>query len=84
LAITWIHVNLVDLLPQEENRLTIAREILEVRIDNICRPIVRKCVELILSLNKVGSSEWDDNKVKKVIMLASLARDHAFHSLFRQ
>jgi hypothetical protein len=43
--------------PQEDSRLTIPREMLEVHIQNIHFTVVGKCAELVFNLDEVGSSE---------------------------
>jgi hypothetical protein len=46
--------------PQEDNRLTIPRAILEAHIENIRTTVAGKCAELVFNLDEVGSSEWED------------------------
>jgi hypothetical protein len=49
-------------LPQEDTRLTVAREHLEAHIEHMKSIMARKFAEPLFSLDEVGSSDWEDRK----------------------
>ena len=70
--------------PQEDNRLCIPREYLEQHIMNLKEFLQGKCAELIFNLDEVGLSEWEERKIRKVIVPKSVDKSNVFHQVSRK
>jgi hypothetical protein len=71
-------------LPQEETRLTVPRSQLEEHIATLKVHLMGKCAELVFNLDELGSADWEDRKVKKVIAPAAVPKEDVFHSVSRR
>jgi hypothetical protein len=70
--------------PQEDARFLIPREYLEQHIVNMQTYVTGRTAELVFNLDEVGSSDWEDRKVKKVIVPAAVDSDAVFHPVSRR
>lgn len=73
----WLHeflernsekLQIADSYPEEANRLGVPREFLEQHITNTKNVVANCCSELLLNLDEVGASEYEDQTTKKVIV----------------
>jgi hypothetical protein len=70
--------------PQEDTRFLIPREYLEQHIVNMQTYVTGRTAELVFNLDEVGSSDWEDRKVKKVIVPAAVDSDAVLHPVSRR
>lgn len=89
----WVHafigrhldkLHLCRSLPQEDSRLLVPRAYLEQHIDNMKMIVQGKFSELVFNLDEVGSSDWEDQKPKKVIVPYSVKDEDVYHSVTRR
>lgn len=71
-------------IPQEDSRLCIPRLFLDQHITNMKTYVSGKCSELVFNIDEVGLSEWEDRKIKKVIVPKSADRNNVYHSINRK
>jgi hypothetical protein len=71
-------------LPQEDVRLMVPRVQLEEYITTVKAHLAGKCAELVFNLDELGSADWEDRKIRKVIAPASVAKEDVFHPVSRR
>jgi hypothetical protein len=71
-------------LPQEDTRLTISRVELEEHIQTMKVHVAGKFSELVFNLDELGSVDWEDRKVKKVIVAADIRKEDVYHAVSRR
>jgi hypothetical protein len=64
--------------PQEETRLRVSRVFLEETMRTLHKTIQGHPYELVFNLDEVGISDWEDRKLKKVVVPIT-ARAHNIH-----
>jgi hypothetical protein len=70
--------------PQEDTRLTVPRVQLEEHIQTMKNHVAGKFAELIFNLDELGSADWEDRKVKTVIVSAGVRKDDVYHTISRR
>jgi hypothetical protein len=45
--------------------------------------VSEKCVELLFNLDELGSADWEDREVRKVIVPAGLHKEDAYYPVSR-
>ena len=73
----------VKSIPQEDTRLSVPRDFLIQHIINLKNVIEGRMTELIFNLDEVGSSDWEDRKVKTVLVSSEVESRTVFHSVKR-
>jgi hypothetical protein len=71
-------------LPQDAMRLTVPRSQLEEHIQTIKVHVAWKFSELVLNLDELGSADWEDRKVRNVIVLAEVHKEDVYHVVSRR
>jgi hypothetical protein len=71
-------------LPQEDVRLMVPRVQLEERINILKSHLTGKCAELVFNLDELGSADWEDRTIRKVIAAVSVAKKDVFHPVSRR
>ena len=71
-------------LPQEDTRLTVPRVQLEEHIQTMKIHVAGRFSELIFNLDELGSADWEDRKVKKVIVPADVRKEDVYHAVSRR
>jgi hypothetical protein len=71
-------------LPQEKTRLTVPRVQLEEHIQTLKVHVAGKIAELIFNLDELGSADWENRKVKKVIPPAGVCKQDVYHTVSRR
>ena len=61
-------------IPQDNTRLSVPRIFLDEHIENIKKYVVGKAAELVFNIDEMGSSEWEDKKIKTVIAPRNLCQ----------
>jgi hypothetical protein len=46
--------------------------------------VTGKCAELVFNLDELGSADWEDRKVKKVVASAVVRKEDVYHSVSRR
>jgi hypothetical protein len=64
-----------SLLCQEDTRLTVSKPKLKEHIQMMKIYVDGKFAELIFNLDELGSSDWEDHKFMKVIVLTAVRRE---------
>ena len=57
-------IGLTKAIPQELTRLSVPRAYLNEHIANIKQYVVGKATELVFNIDEMGTSKWEDKKVK--------------------
>jgi hypothetical protein len=70
-------------LPQEDTRMIVPQAHLEEYIQLAKLVIAGMFSELVLNLDEVGSSDWEDRRPKKVIVPRSVSPDDVYRSVSR-
>jgi hypothetical protein len=70
--------------PLEGSRLTVPRGQLEEQINTMKTILAGKFSELVFNLDKVGSSEREEWKSKKIIAARSISADQVLYSVSRR
>jgi hypothetical protein len=71
-------------LPQEEMRMLVPRVYLEEHIRTLHAHVAGKFAELVFNLDELGSADWEDRKIKKVIASSSVRKEDVFHAVSRR
>jgi hypothetical protein len=73
-------------LAQEDTRLTVPRVQLEEHIQTmkVKVHVAGKFSELVFNLDELGSADWEDCKVKKVIVPADVHKEDVYHAVSRR
>jgi hypothetical protein len=73
-------------LPQEDTRLTVSKVELEEHIQTmkVKVHVAGKFSELVFNLDELGSTDWEDRKVKKVIVPADVGKEDVYHAVSRR
>lgn len=69
--------------PQEDLRMTVPREYLDTHILNLKEYIQGMCSELLFNLDEVGTSEWEERKILKVVVPKSADKNGVQHHVPR-
>jgi hypothetical protein len=62
-------------IPQEDMRLAVPMSQLEEHINTLKVHPTWKCAEHVSNLDELGSADWEDRKVKKVIVSAAVPKE---------
>jgi hypothetical protein len=68
---------------QEKQRLPIRRAFLERTVRNLNKHVQGCVSELVFNLDKVGISNWEDRKARKVVVLATMDGQPIHHAVSR-
>jgi hypothetical protein len=68
-------------VPQENPRLEIIRVFLQAGFDEFRDHIYQAYTELVFKLNKIGISEWEDRRTRRVIVPSTMKRQTIFHGV---
>jgi hypothetical protein len=71
-------------IPQEDTRLAVPRSQLEEHLHILQVHLAGKCAELVFNLDELGSADWEDRKIRKVIAPAAVRKEDVYHSVSRR
>jgi hypothetical protein len=71
-------------IAQEDTRLAVPRSPLEEHLHILQVHLAGKCAEVVFNLDELGSTDWQDRKIKKVIAPAAVSKEDAYHSVSRR
>jgi hypothetical protein len=89
----WVHaflgrhrdeLQLCRSLPQEETRMAVPRAYLDEHINVLKTHLAEKVAELVFDLDELGSSDWEDRKVKKIIAPSAVRKEDVHHAVSRR
>jgi hypothetical protein len=64
--------------------MAVPRACLEEQIQLLKTHLTGKVAELVFNLDELGSADWEDRKVKKVIVPAGVAKEDVYHPVSRR
>jgi hypothetical protein len=70
-------------LPQEQMRLIIPRAHVEAHIELMQANINAKFSELVLNLDEIDSSDWEDWKPRRIVATVTVSMGEVFHEVSR-
>ena len=70
--------------PQEDTMLTVPVEFLQQHLTNMTQYVQGCCSELLFNIDEMGSSEWEDRKVKKVVIPFETDPKSIYHKTTRK
>jgi hypothetical protein len=70
-------------LPEEETSLKIPRAYLDDYINVLKNHLVENVAELVFNLDELGSVDWEDRKMKKVITPSLGHKEEVYHAISR-
>jgi hypothetical protein len=73
----------LSLHPSGYTRLAVSRSQLEEHINPLKVHLTGKCTDLVFNLGELGSDDWEDQKIKKVITSATVPKEDISHSVSR-
>jgi hypothetical protein len=68
-------------ISQKNRRLAIPRSQLEEHIHTLTVHVTGNWAELVFNLDELGSADWEDRKIKKVIAFAAVPKEDVYHSV---
>jgi hypothetical protein len=71
-------------LPQDDTRLTVQRSQLEEHIQTMKVHEAGKLSELVFNLDELGSADWDDRKVKTLMVPAEVRKEDVYLAVSRR
>jgi hypothetical protein len=70
-------------VPQEQQRWQVFRVFLERTVQNLNKHVQGCLAELVFTLDKVGISDWEDRKLKRVLIPATILDQTIHHGISR-
>jgi hypothetical protein len=71
-------------IPQKDTRWAVPRSQLEEHINTLKADLTEKCAGLVSNLDELGSAEWEDRTIKKVIASDAVPKEDVDHSVSRR
>jgi hypothetical protein len=86
-AVVGFHLDVLQIcrsLPQEDTRLTVPKEYLEVHIEHVKSIVAGKFSEFVFNRGEARLSDWEDRRPRKVIAPRTMSPDNVYHAVSRR